>query len=362
MPPINPNALPPRRPIQFENHTPESFGRNGFVNTTPASQAPNPHQAPVDPNFNNTTARDYRPQLRVDTGVANHRPVDRASQGSESPLSDPDRTITAYSDQSGRHAPMHPGLGGSSSGSSANPASLPSTASGESFQARYPHLTPPPPAATPSLSSPGSSATVSPSPVTPRSPWSDDGRIFDPDSPSRFISRSPSMEIPENPFFHPNLAGPISRPVSPDRSTAPSPSTSGGAMSEHSGGTSQSDSPEFRYAPTPRAYHTDSEGATPLLRHSPSELSRAPSPGIWEPAPTPGGYLSSPGSYGYAPTPQAYRSPTPLSNPPTPGNAPTPGGWVSPTPGVEEGAQNLMRLHDSSGHSGASTPRPPAAP
>lgn len=336
MPPINPNALPPRRPIQFENHTPESFGRNGFVNTTPASQAPNSHQAPVDPDFINTTARDYRPQLHIDTGVANHRPVDRATQGSESPLSDPDRTITAFSDQSGRHAPMHPGMNGGSSG---YPASRASNGSESPLQP-FSWQTPPAPSTLPSLTS--SPTLGSPSPLySPRAVVGDDARILNPESPSQMITRSPSPEIPESPArFHELI--PLSRaPSPPYRAATESP---GPAWSDHSGTTTVPNTP--RNAPTPGG----------------QSMPSTESPGGYGYAPTPGAYLSSPGSYGYAPTPQAYRSPTPLSNPPTPGYAPTPGGWVSPTPGVEEGAQNLMRLHDSSGHSGASTPRPPATP
>ncbi len=342
MPNINPN-IPPRRappqpPVQFENRTPDSFQRNGFVNTTPARSTPNPHQAPANPDFINLTPQDFlppRPELHIDTTVGGGRPVGDALASAQSEPS-PGRTLSAYSDASGRHAPMHPGLGGSSSVSPGSPSSGMSEMGSPLDPFRL--LTPPPPSTLPSLASPGSSATDRLSPYTPRAPMSDDGHVYDAESPSRMISRSPSFEIPESPNFAPNYPFPITRVASPDRSTAPSPSPD------------RNTAPTPGYAPTPGAGDWPSPGSypdapTPQAYRSPTPLgSTAPTPGY---APTPGAYGSSPSSdgYGYAPTPGGYMSPTPgmenaahalLNLNPTPeaplSRAPTPG-YYAPTPG-----------------------------
>jgi hypothetical protein len=313
MPTIRPNPEPPRRPAEprvagFENRTPESFAAGGFVNAHPAGFRPAPEQGPAQAGFQVLTPADFqappargadapaplgavppRPELRIDTGVGGGRPV--GEPASSAPSHTGETTISAYSIESGRRAPMHPSFFDS-----------PSPGSGLTY---------------------GSSA---PSTDTrPNTPWpgvEDGARIAGVDAgPELFRSRTPTPQ-PE-PLPEP-MAYPMPLPLSPSREPSFTPRPESVPTVILSPRSRLGESPRSQGAPSPESYPS-----------SPGE-GFAPTPGY---APTPGGYLSpTPGAEEAAhlllslnPSPHT-ESPLP-SRAPTPGYAPTPGGYFySPSP------------------------------
>jgi hypothetical protein len=394
---------PPAPGTVFENHTPDSFQPGGFVNTTPSHTGPQPGRLPVNPDFINLTARDFqapalpppnlpaRPELRIDTGMANHSPAGSRHSGA-SPMSESSyrsegsRGYRADDEASVNGSPFSRESSVSRSEASERSHDAPSPESGSDANSQrtvtdynYPRGSASPqeytdrrtPAsATPSLRSDASGITSDSSGIPSPYPYEDQGvRIRTGDTPPPMFSRSPSFEpdpfdLPTpfvDPFARPPYGHDIhmaSNPSSPSSASSPSSpsSASQSAAFQSESGSGASTPRPFHTAPTPE-YHAPTPGG-----------SNPPTPG-WYNAPTPGGYsehspLSRAPTPEFAPTPGGpYQSD--LSRAPTPGYAPTPGGpnWsdlsrastpgFSPptprahTPDSEEAAHLLMSLNPS---------------